>query len=179
MSTVITAALIQQHLLLASLDGAQTTLLGLIGDAAQSMIEQETGRLFASTAYVEGYSANFRDTLYLRQDPIVSVTSVSRSGEALTVGSGAVYPPSQVTWSDSALSLTDGSTFSGYTVVSYNAGWGTVPAGLVRAGVMLAAHLYTAGRFSSQQNKNVPALGDVPKMVIALIQPFKRPWGAS
>lgn len=172
--------MIQQHLLLASLDGAQTTLLGLIGDAVQSVIEEETGRPFASTAYVEGYNANGKSTLYLRHDPIISVASVSRNGTALTVGSGAVYPPAQLAWDGAALMLTDGSAFSGYTVVSYNAGWGaTPPAGLVRAGVLWAAHLYTAGRFSSQQNKNVPALGEVPKMILAMIQPFKRAWGAS
>lgn len=174
--------MIQQHLLLASLDGAQTTLLGLIGDAVQSVIEEETGRLFASTAYVEGYNGNGKSTLYLKHDPIISVASVSRSGEAFTVGSGAVYPPPQLVWdiAPGALRLTDGSTFSGYTVVSYSAGWGaTPPAGLVRAGVFWAAHLYTAGRFSSQQNKNVPALGEVPKMILAMIQPFKRAWGAA
>lgn len=189
MSNPITPALIQAHLLLASINAEQTTLLTGIASAVRSAIEQETCRAFESAAYTEAYDGNGRASLYLRHDPILTVTSITMDGSALTVGAGTapVYPPVQCVWDGDTkrigcIRLTDGSAFtlgSQNVIVTYTAGWGTAPDALVRAGVLWAAHLFTAGRFPSQQNSNVAALGDRPKVISAMIAPFRKPWGVS
>lgn len=189
MSNPITPALIQAHLLLASINAEQTTLLTGIASAVRSAIERETCRAFESEAFVEAHDGNGRAVLYLRHDPILTVTSVTLDGDALTVGASTAptYPPVQCVWDGDVkrlgcIRLTDGSTFtlgSQNVIVTYTAGWGTAPDALVRAGVLWAAHLFTAGRFPSQQNANVAALGDRPKVISAMLAPFRKPWGVS
>jgi len=185
----ITPALIQAHLLLATINADQTTLLTAIASAVRSEIERETGRTFESAAYTEAYDGNGRAVLYLRHDPILTVTSITLDGSALTVGAGTspVYPPVQCVWDGDVkrigcIRLTDGSAFSygiQNVIVTYTAGWGTAPDSLVRAGVMWSSHIFTAGRFPSQQNANVVALGERPKTITAMIAPFRKPWGVS
>lgn len=185
MSTVITKTAIQAHLLLATLTTDQGTLLDAIGDAVQSAIEEEVGRGLASSSFVEGYDGNDRSTLYLRHDPVTAVSSVTRNGESLTVGSSAAatYPPKQVVWEADvqrlgALRLTDGSVWdrgSMNIVVSYTAGYATPPAALVRAGVIWSAYLFTNGRFpGTGKTTNAANLDERPKVVSALIAPFRR-----
>lgn len=154
--------------------------MGSIADGVLSAIEAETGRRFGSVTYTEAYDGTRQSTLFLRNDPLISVTSVSRQGTTLTAGSSPTYPPAQVILMSGALRLTDGSSWDagpGSIIVTYVAGWGsTPPDGLIRAGVLWAAHLFTAGRFPASGVK-VAALGKRPEIIGQMIQPFRKAWG--
>jgi hypothetical protein len=134
-------------------------LLDTLGKAIQSAIERELGRTFDNVAYAEVYDGNDRTILYLRHDPIVSLSSVSIFGSAVAVQASALFDPlSPPTYplprcvvkdGEQAIRLTDGTTFAWGTqnvIVAYTAGLsddtGAPPPALVQAGVVWAGLLF-------------------------------------
>lgn len=74
--------------------GAQ---LASVGAGMQAAIERATGRTMTPVTRTEAYDGSGRDILFLRWDPIRSVSSLSMSGSTVTVGDPAApaYPPAQ------------------------------------------------------------------------------------
>lgn len=152
--------------------GSRGELLAAIGASVQEALEARIGRRFEAQDYTETYDGNGRRTLFLRWDPIVSVTSVEIDGDAWTdwvVREGAV-------------TLKYGAVFPegvGNIEVVYRAGWEVAPPALVQAGVYWAAAI-----FKDRDRLGISSLGaggqtssyarEIPAFVEKLIAPFVR-----
>lgn len=154
--------------------GSRGTLLAAIGSAVQAAVEARIGRRFEAQDYTETQDGNGRRTLYLRWDPIVSVTSV-------TIDSGLWASTSYVV-RDGSITLTNGSWFPcgvGNVVVVYRAGYETPPDALVQAVVYWSASI-----FKDRDRIGISSIGaggqsssyarDVPAFIEKLISPFIR-----
>ena len=152
--------------------GSRGELLAALGGSVQEAIEARTGRRFEAQDYTETYDGNGRRTLFLRWDPVISVTSVSVDGDALT------------DWvaRDNGVTLKYGSVFPegiGNVEVVYRAGWEVAPPALVQAGVYWAASL-----FKDRDRLGISSIGaggqtssyarEIPAFVEKLIAPFVR-----
>lgn len=152
--------------------GSRGELLAAIGASVQEAIEARTGRRFEAQDYTETYDGNGRRTLFLRWDPVISVTSVSVDSDAWT------------DWvaRDGAVTLKYGSVFPegvGNVEVVYRAGYATPPDALVQAGVYWAAAI-----FKDRDRIGISSIGaggqnssyarEIPPFIEKLIQPFVR-----
>ncbi|MDD5305493.1 MAG: hypothetical protein PHS14_20525, partial [Elusimicrobia bacterium] len=61
---------------------AASDIIATLGAACQSAVERFIGRTFDNVEYTEAYDGNGRAVLFLRRDPVVSVSSVSINGAA-------------------------------------------------------------------------------------------------
>lgn len=152
--------------------GTRGALLAAIGSAVQAAVEARIGRRFEAQNYSETYDGNGRRTLYLRWDPVVSVTTV-------TINSG-VWTDYVVR--DGAITLKYGSVFSegiGNVEIDYRAGYETPPDALVQAVVYWSAAIFKdrdrigisssgAGGQSTSYTRDIPAFAE------KLIAPFVR-----
>lgn len=147
-------------------------LLAAIGAAVQAALEARIGRRFEAQDYTETYDGHGRRTLFLRWDPIVSVTSV-------TVDSGA--------WTDwvardGAITLKYNAVFTpgvGNVEVVYRAGYEEPPDALVQAGVYWSAAIFKdrdrIGMGSiGAGTQNTSFTREIPPFVEKLIAPFVR-----
>lgn len=150
-------------------------LLTRIVTAASENINRYCQRTFESTVYTsELYTGSGTDTLILRNFPIITLSSVSEGGTALTIGtdpygagtSGDVY----------ILSANEGSIvrpfswflcYRHYYSVTYTAGYATIPASIVQACLDLSSlmvhekdHVGLAAKIGSQGTTYVRALPD-------------------
>lgn len=154
--------------------GTRGALLAAIGSAVQAAVEARIGRRFEAQDYSETYDGNGRRTLYLRWDPVVSVTSV-------TIDSGLWASTSYVV-RDGAVTLKNGSWFPcgiGNVEIDYRAGYTTPPDALVQAVVYWSAAIFKdrdrigisssgAGGQSTSYTRDIPAFAE------KLIAPFVR-----
>lgn len=167
-------------------------LLAALGSACQSAVEQEIGRTLDTKTYTEAYDGNDRRTLFLRHDPVVSLTSVSIYGTALTVANTVpTYPPAIATIEPSrqGILLTGENTFTGGTqnvLVTYGAGLSDIdtdqpPADLVFA-ITYWASLLFKGR--DRVGENSRTVGDqlstftmtMPPDVRQMVAHYRRVW---
>jgi|ERR1017187_1594308 hypothetical protein len=141
MASVDWNAQIQQYLKIgANPDASIGPLLAGLGGACQAAVENAIGRTLDNVTYTEAYDGNGQQSgvMLLRHDPIVSITSASLDGSALTLPASfnpyvPTYPPPQLTifgglpgdLTASGVQLTDGSIFdSGIQnfIITYTAG---------------------------------------------------------
>jgi len=149
------AAITQYLKLGANPDASLGALLGQLGSACQAAVERSIGRTFDTRSYTETYDGNDRRMLFLRHDPVVSLTSVQIYGSVplnllapstptMAAAVAIIDPTAQ------AILLTDGSTFLGgnqNVLVTYMAGLsdattGQPPDDLIFAVTYWAAHLF-------------------------------------
>lgn len=173
------------------------SLLSDLGSQCQAAVEREIGRTFDNIQYCEAYDGNDRPILYLRHDPIVSISSVSISGTALTVQASPTFnplvPPSWplpqviVQGGAPAIRLTDGTTFWGdiqNIIVVYTAGLtdpstGSPPPDLVRAVVQWAGFLFKqrdrlGWKSQTVGDQMVTFDENIPTDIVAMIARWKR-----
>jgi hypothetical protein len=122
-------------------------LLASLGDAVQGAMERYMGRTLSVMTHMEVYDGNDHSMLFLRNDPVLSVSSLSVNGAAVTVGSliAPTYPPATVVIYGSGLRYTTGNVFpAGFSNVrvTYSAGFDVPPPDIVQAGVSWAAVLF-------------------------------------
>lgn len=150
MPSVNWSSLIAAHL---NLDAETTTrrgaLLAEIGASVQDLVETTIGRTFEARDYVEAYNGSDRDFLFLRHDPIISVSRVTVNGSEVAVAdltSAPVYPPPPIVVDAPAcIRFTSGNVFPAgvqNVVVEYRAGYRVAPPALVRACVAWAALIF-------------------------------------
>lgn len=152
--------------------GSRGELLAAIGSSVQAAIEARTGRTFEAKDYTETYDGNGRRTLFLRWDPIVSVTTVTVDSDVWT----------DYAVRDGSVTLKYGALFPcgvDNVEVVYRAGYETPPEALVQAGVYWSAEI-----FKDRDRIGISSIGaggqtssyvrDVPPFVEKLIAPFVR-----
>lgn len=178
-----------------SLDASATSqwggLLASIGRGVQSAIERTIGRHLEPQDHVEAYNGRGLDFLWLRWDPVISVSGVQLYGaEDLTFGmDGApTYPPPQVVLENGVmLSRTDGMPFPnvhGATIVTYRAGYQVCPPALITAGVLWGAVIFKnrdRSGISSQSmgTQSVTFTDEPPAFVKRTLQDWTRVTGRS
>lgn len=168
-------------------------ILGTLGAACQSAVERFIGRTFDNKTYTEAYDGNGRRVLFLRHDPVVSITSVTVNGGApLSIANELVpaYPSNLVAIEPTkqGIILTDGSAFdfgARNVIVSYTAGLTdpvdlTPPEGLLFAVTYWAALFFRrrdrVGESSSTIGAQVTAFAnDIPKDIRPMFMSYMRP----
>lgn len=122
-------------------------LFASLGSAVQSAIEQYIGRKLEAVTYTETYDGKGKPLLFLRHDPVISVSALSVNGNVVVVGNPLVptYPPADVVIYGSGIRYTTGNVFTpGFSniIVTYTAGFAIPPDDIVQAGVSWAAVLF-------------------------------------
>lgn len=122
-------------------------LFASLGGAVQGAMERYIGRHLDVQTHTEVYDGHGRSMLYLRNDPVVSVSSLVINGATVTVGDplAPIYPPAEVVIHGAGLRYTTGNVFpAGYANISvtYRAGFDVPPDDIVQAGVSWAAVLF-------------------------------------
>lgn len=171
----------------------QGDLFAALGAACQSGIEGKIGRTFDLQSYIEVYSGNGKTRLFLKHDPIWTVSYVTVNGATQDIQTSFTATPTfpmptvAIDPGQSALTLTLGDVWDdsqGFNViVSYSAGLtppgGAPPDDLVFAATYWAAKLY---RDRDRVGLNSSGLGaqtatitrDVPTDVLRMIARFRR-----
>lgn len=137
---------------------ARGTLLASLGSAVQAEIERYCNRTLDVLSYTEVYDGNGMPRIYLRHDPVVSLTSVLLDGTALTVGAATTYPLPDVTVrGESCISRANGNVFplGSTVVVTYDAGYAVAPPEIVQAGVSWIALLFKERDRAGLSSENV------------------------
>jgi hypothetical protein len=155
MSSVAWDLQIAQYLKLANPDATTGGILSAIGAGCQGAVERAIGRTFDTKSYSETYDGNDRRILFLRHDPVVSLTTVSIYGSpslSTTLPTVPTYAPAvaMIEPTGQGVLLTDGTVFSAgiqNVRVVYNAGLSDLetdqpPADLVFAVTYWAAMLF-------------------------------------
>ena len=134
-----------------SVDPDRSDLAASLAAAVQGAVERIVGRPFGRQTFTERYNGNGRPLLWLRQTPVILLSSVSIDGATLTVEaepSSPVFPapPIVIDSSLEALARTDGGTFTcgrANIIVTYDAGMelDTYPAAF-EAAEQWAAHSF-------------------------------------
>lgn len=130
-------------------------LLQGLGDACQSAVEHFIGRTLDTKSYTETYDGNGRRMLFLRHDPVVSLTSVSIYGS----------PSLSVAADKQGVLLTDGSSFASglqNVQVSYTAGLTDVESGAPPADLVFAVAYWASLLFKNRDRvgENSRTVGD-------------------
>lgn len=161
-------------------------LLATIGDSVQRNMEAWLARTVDVRSYDEWYSGNGKGCLYLRNDPIRSVSSVALDGTALTIATSDptgkdvfVHPNGAALCRMSGL-VWDTGTMNARVV--YTAGLtenGEAPPAVVMAGVLWASHIFKdrdrIGMTSVAVGTQTTAFDHkMPPAVRELLRPFRR-----
>jgi hypothetical protein len=183
MANPITVTAIKGRMLIQqTLTEDQEALISSIAGSVLGVMEARLGRRLSVHDYVEAYDGNDRRTLYLRNDPVVEVVSITRDGAPVRFDAAPSYPPPTVSLLDGmALMLNDGSTWSeglSNIVVSYKAGWAAPPVDLIDAGCLWTVEQFQTGRrFPTAPDRNA-SLNDrgvgIPPYVAMAIETHKR-----
>ncbi len=147
------------------------TLINLLS----GRIEDWCGRKFISQEYAdEKYDGDHEDTLYLKQYPITEVESVSIDGVELSAAELADELNFQVYESEGYLWRSGGFAARRQgVVVTYTAGYATIPTGLQMACIEWAIILYE-GRMKDAKVKQEDMALAMPDQVMQALQPYKR-----
>lgn len=167
----------------------QGALLTVIGTALQGIVEKTISRRIGVYDYTEAYDGNDRDTLFLLNDPLVSVSAVSLNGTAFTTiedpEAAPTYPPPTIVLNAerNGIVRTDGALFSAgvrNVIVSYSAGIDpTLNDSIIEAIAFWGATLYKRKDQLGISSTNVMGMqttfvNDAPAIVKAAIDPFRR-----
>ena len=141
------------------LSGEATTsddLLAALISAASGFVTQHLGRDLAPTTYTEVYDGRGGRTLLLRQSPITAVQSVSFKGTTFTTPGDPLAGTPGFWFTDRRLSLI-GERFPerGLVVVTYTAGYATLPPSLVQAVNELVGEAFRRRERIGQSSKSL------------------------
>lgn len=155
-------------------------IIATLGAACQSAVERLIGRTFDNVSYTELYDGNDRRTLFLRHDPVVSISAITVDGSPVTTGY-VIEPTKQ------GIMLTDGSAFTFGTQnvgVTYTAGLtspdtSSPPDGLLFAVTYWAAQFFRGrdrvGESSSSIGGQITQFSqDIPKDVRLMFMSYSR-----
>lgn len=193
MASVDWNAQITQYLKIGAVpDASLGPLLEGLGNACQSAVEHFIGRTFDTKSYTETYDGNNRRTLFLRHDPVVSITSVSVYGSpslSITVPVAPTYAASvaMIEPGGQGILLTDGSGFSAgiqNVMVSYTAGLTDPESGAPPADLVFAVAYWASLLFKNRDRvgENSRTVGDqlstfttaLPKDIQQLVARYQR-----
>lgn len=122
------------------------TLFASLGGAVQGAMERYIGRHLDVQTHAETYDGNGRSMLYLRNDPVISVSSLVINGVTYVVGDplAPTFPPAEFVIHGAGLRCTGGVFPAGFANISitYLAGFSIPPPDIVQAGVSWAAVLF-------------------------------------
>lgn len=170
---------------------ARGDLFAALSAAVVGQAERYTSRTLDVRTYTgEAYDGNGRDVLFLRHDPVVRLSAVSVNGEALTIESTPVYPPTAqvaIHRGDGAIVRLDGGSFPEgrrNVIVTYAAGLGEVedggpPSDLMQALVEWAGLLFRdrdrLGLASLAQSQTTTAyVRSIPPFVSRVLDNWRR-----
>lgn len=169
-------------------------LLAALGGACQKSIERHIGRTFDTQTYTEAYSGNGKSRLFLRHDPIWTLTSVTVAGASKTVQANFATAPTYplpvvaIDPGQESLILTNGDGWSTVqllnVMVTYSAGLTgpfdfAPPPDLITAVTLWAANLFRdrdrLGLSSSViGGQNVGITHEIPPTVMAMANRWRR-----
>lgn len=153
-------------------------------DASSAMAEQLLGRQIVTGARTERRHGNGRDMMQLRDAPIISVASLTIDGVAVpgadqNNGSGYLF-------AESTLYVVGGYCFTRgrlNVIVTYDAGYATVPADLSHAVVEIAAQAFKEKDWIGYQSKSLGGetvsflRAGVPESARMVLQHYARVYG--
>jgi uncharacterized phiE125 gp8 family phage protein len=160
------------------LDLAVTTkdaLLGRLVSAASAWIKSWTNRDFTSGSYSQVLDGNDAAGIMLDQYPVTAVSSLTIDGVAV--------PSTSYTVDGALLRLTDGTVFRkdvGNVLITYTAGFVTIPADVEQACIELVAWRFTERSRIQQVSKSMGgevvafSMAEAPKSTLVILSQYKR-----
>ncbi len=91
MADLTTLATVKEYLDIESADTSSDSLLGRLITASSRQVETYCNRVFEIAAYSDTYDGNASDILFLKNSPIISVTSLSIDDESVAAEDFKVY----------------------------------------------------------------------------------------
>ena len=154
-------------------------LLTRLVTAASQFIQTWLGRTIAATSYTETRNGQGGTRLFLRNRPVVSVSSVTVDGVAVAPSSGPGQPG--YLFDDNSVYLTGAAFTRGQqnVAVAYTAGYAATPPELEQACVALVALRYKERDRIGQASKNLAgevvsfAQKDMPADVQTLLDQYR------
>lgn len=144
-------------------------------DSAESLIAERTGPLVPTTVTDRVWSNGYQITL--RTTPVISLTSVTSvyANQTALPASLFISPAGVITWADGRSVF-----FAGYYDVVYQAGYASVPAGLLYAVKEMVRHLVMtqrgAGRAAQPSDQMAPGYL-FPYRVSEAMEPYVQEFG--
>lgn len=181
-----TLARCKRHIGISEADTSNDELLTDLINEATDAIETRCNRRFLLTSYSEWVDGEGDDELFLKNFPIISVSSLVdgettlTERESVTDDGFVVYDEEGYIWNDSGFSQGHKNIS-----ISYVAGYASdsYPEDLVKGAVLLVSHWYnvrgaegieaerTPGGYSVQYAKDID---DIPSEILSLVIPYKR-----
>lgn len=180
MADLTNLANVKEYLEIESDDNSFDSLLGRLITASSRQVEAYCSRTFDIQGYSETYDGNASDILFLKNSPIVSITSLSIDDESVETDEFKVY--------DDYLRLTSGLFTPGELNVSveYTAGYydpqaESPPSDIEDACIQLAAFKFNLrgaeGLEQRRVNQNAESFAGVaiPLSVAIILDKYRRP----
>jgi hypothetical protein len=183
--TLATLSQLKTQLSFKDSDVQYDTKLGLFLAAGSAWVESYCNRIFSSASYTELLHGNRSNLMNPRQWPITAVTEVRMSSDRNWSDSSTLIAAANYGISTDGTGITyyNGYLPSGYDNVRviYTAGYATIPQDIQLACLWAAEWFYLhntrgdSGRTSvGKQGESIGVLADIPPMIKAILQPYKR-----
>jgi len=189
-TTLWSLATIKGYLGIAADETAKDQVLSLIGDGVSELLERELQRLFVTRTLVEVHNGHGGHLLYLRQYPVVSLTSITVLRSPGDVAPEVMDPTDYMLNAQVGLVHAFNDRFTrgvGNVTVTYSAGHGvqdaaTLPSDAVQIGLDLVKLVFDerdtgviAASTVSVGSANVVLKPDWPKHILLFLKTARRP----
>ena len=136
--------------------GASDAFLSQLITAASVFVTDYLSRNLISASYVETYDGTGNRSMLLRQAPITAVQSINFCGRILATAANPVLGTPGFLFDGRRLSLIgDCFPYGAAVVVSYTAGYATVPASVAQAVIELAGEAFRRRERIGQSSKTL------------------------
>jgi hypothetical protein len=136
-------------------NGSDPLLTQLIS-AASAFVRSYLSRDLSQQSYVEVYDGNAGNTLMVRQSPITAVASIAFAGRTITAAADPTNPTSGILFSGRRITIIGDSFVYGLpVVVTYTAGFATIPADIKQAVTELVGERFKVKDRIGQNSKSM------------------------
>ena len=166
-------------------DTSQDQVITALIENASAFIETFCNRTFAVATYTDTRSGNNRSRMLLNNSPITAVSSLTIDAVVIPASTG--YPVAGYTFDTNSIYLIPGGSYNIFrrdvqnVVVSYTAGFATVPSDVAQACIELVAFKHAKRSRIDKKNETLGSqqtigfdTSDMPASVKTTLMPYQR-----